>query len=162
MTGCQILALSLWLAAPQESEIQTDPIFQALTQELERSMTLQMEDLEAPYFIQYDVEDSLNLSFSASYGALIGEGRDRERVLIAQVRAGSYELDNSNFGYISPAGRVSLPLDDDVPALRYPIWLVTDAYYKRAVEVLTRKRAYMKDKNLDDRPQDFEKREPCV
>jgi len=143
-------------------------LMRALSDELQRSMTLKMEDLEQPYFIQYTVEDSLTFRIEAKYGDLTSSERDRSRDFYSYLRVGSYDLDNTNFadeggGFFAmfggggDVGRASLPLDDDYLAMRQAIWRASDDHYKDAVETLTKKRAYMKDKKLPDRPADFSK-----
>ena len=69
----------------------------ALVDEIQRSMDLQMEDLEQPYFIRYTVEDSILYEITASYGDLTSSERRRSRQFYSRVRVGSYELDNTNF-----------------------------------------------------------------
>jgi len=143
-------------------------IMRALADELTRSMNLQMEDLEKPYFIQYTVDDSVIFRLAASYGSITSSDRRRSRDFRSRVRVGSYELDSTNFtgetggfgmffGGGAGGGRASLPLEDDYSALRQAMWWATDQDYKDAVETLTKKRAYMRDKNLQDRPHDFSK-----
>ncbi len=143
-------------------------LMRALSDELQRSMTLKMEDLEKPYFIQYTVEDSLSYRIEAKYGDLTTSERDRSRDFYSYMRVGSYELDSTNFtgdggGFFAmfggggDVGRASLPLDDHYLAMRQAIWRATDDHYKDAVETLTKKRAYMKDKKFKDRPADFSK-----
>jgi len=145
-------------------------IMKALADEIQRSMELQMEDLEKPYFIRYTVDDSIAYQIAASYGDLTSSDRRRSREFYSRVRVGSYELDNTNFaddsggffrffGGPSAAGQASLPLDEDYTAIRQAIWRATDGDYKGAVETLTKKRAYMRDKSLQDRPHDFSKTE---
>jgi predicted Zn-dependent protease len=77
------------------------------------------------------------------------------------LRAGSFNLDNSNFvggrGGFGRRGSIELPLDDDYTAIRQAIWRATDSQYKTAVETLTQKRAYLKDRTIEDRPSDFTK-----
>jgi len=162
--GC----VSTFAEEPTDVLSESDVITRALVDELQRSMTLQMEDLERPYFIQYTVDDSLVYDISASYGALTSCDRDRSRRLIVQTRVGSYELDNTNFsddrGFYSFGGggdQASLPLEEDYTAIRHAVWFATDAAYKGAVETLTKKRAYLKDKNFEERPDDFS-RAPVV
>ena len=158
------------LFAIEEKVPASETLMRALVDELQRSMNLQMEDLEKPYFIQYRVGDALMYNLSADYGALVTVDRDRGRRLRTRVRVGSYELDNTNFadqgGFFFGGGggaggaQASLPLDDDYLAIRQAIWEATDRDYKSAVETLTKKRAYMKDKTFEDRPNDFSKAEP--
>lgn len=143
-------------------------LMRALVDEINRSMKLQMEDLEKPYFIQYTVEDSVFYHITANYGDITSSDRCRSREFFSQTRVGSYDLDNTSFSDESSpfaaffgggdgGGRASLPLEDDYAAIRQSIWWATDQDYKDAVETLTKKRAYMRDKNLQDRPNDFSK-----
>jgi hypothetical protein len=139
-----------------------DIILKALGDEMKRSMTLRLEGLDKPYFVQYAVDDSVMYRIEATYGALVSSDCDRSRTLHSQVRVGSYELDNSNFagrgGFASRRGlsaSAELPVDDDYPALRHAIWLTTDSQFTDAVEALTQKRAYMRDRTIEDRPRDF-------
>jgi TldD protein len=168
------LALGLLLgplalpAVAEEALPDSKELMRALVDEITRSRNLQMEDLEKPYFIQYTVDDTLSYRMNASCGAITASDRSRSRDFYSQVRVGSYELDNTNFaeeggrfamffGGGSSGGRASLPLDEDYAAIRQSIWRATDEDYKGAVETLTKKRAYMRDKNLQDRPNDFSK-----
>jgi TldD protein len=144
-----------------------DVIFKAINDELKRSMSLRLEDLDTPYFIQYEVTDSATHRVSAAYGALLSSDENRSRVLQSQVRVGSYNLDNSNVGG-GPGGggrsglgrSTELPTDDDYMALRHAIWRTTDWQYKEAVATLTQKRAYLKERNVEDRPPDYVKADP--
>ncbi len=155
-------------ATAAESLPDSEPLMRALADEITRSMGIQMEDLEKPYFIQFTVADTITYRLSAAFGDITSSDRDRSRDFQCQVRVGSYELDNTNFsgdgggfGMFSRGGgggrRASLPLDEDYSALRQAIWWAADNNYKNAVETLTKKRAYMKDKNIADRPNDFSK-----
>jgi TldD protein len=156
-------AAPLALRAADEPLPDSDALLRALGDELERSMRLQMEDLEKPYFLQFDVDDTLGYQMTAAYGALTASDRDRSRTFHSRVRVGAPELDNTNFADSvgrffrggGGGGSASLPLDDDVVALRQAIWRATDSEYKSAVETLTKKRSYMKDKNIVERPNDF-------
>ncbi|MFN0060012.1 MAG: metallopeptidase TldD-related protein [Planctomycetota bacterium] len=145
-----------------------DVVIRALVDELKRSMTLQLEDLAKPYFIQYTVDEGVTQRISASYGALVDSDRTQSRRLQNQVRVGGPDLDNTNFQGSGGAGgrgigargaggggAAALPIDDDYTALRQVIWRATDQAYKSAVETFTEKRAYMEGKELTDRPQDF-------
>src|SRR5262245_47867067 len=104
-------------SAPSVSE---DVVLRALEDELQRSMTLRLEDLAPPYFVQHAVEDTTVYRISAAYGALLISDQDHSRDLHAQVRVGNYELDNSNFsgrGRRDLGGSADLPTDDDYLAL---------------------------------------------
>ncbi|MCH7813445.1 MAG: hypothetical protein IID40_05425 [Planctomycetes bacterium] len=140
-----------------------DVVLAALIAELDRSADLQLEDLEKPYFIRFEVEDSTVYRLAASDGALTAVQRDRRRSFASRIRVGSYDLDNTNFtGGRRGGRRTRLPLEDDLTALRQAIWSATDRDYKAAIENLTRKRAYLEQKNIEDRPVDFIRRDPTV
>jgi hypothetical protein len=149
------------ISAGSAAALDSDVIFKALNDELQRSMTLRLEDLDSPYFIQYAVDDTVLERMAASYGALTRSEPSRSRTLQTQLRAGAPELDNSNFvggrGGFGRRGASELPLDDDYTALRQAIWRATDSHYKGAVETLTQKRGYLKDRTIEDRPHDFTK-----
>jgi hypothetical protein len=138
-----------------------DTLFKALNDELQRSMTLRLEDLDSPYFIQYAVDDTVIERVAASHGALTRAEPSHSRSFQTLVRVGALDLDNSNFtggrGGFGRRGSSELPLDDDYLALRQAIWRATDSHYKSAVETLTQKRAYLKDRTIEDRPADFTK-----
>ncbi len=173
-TSIALLTITALWAAPALAEddalSSSDTLMRALVDEMQRSMDLQMEDLEKPYFIQYNVDDTIGYDLYAQYGAVTSSSRERSRRFTSRVRVGSYELDNTNFadmggfsffgGPGGGGGRASLPLDDNYLALRQAIWRATDGDYKSAVETLTKKRAYMEDKTIEDRPDDFSEADP--
>lgn len=163
-----ILSLGVFAA---EQDPGQDVLMRALSDELDRSMTLKLEGLEEPYFIQYSVADRVVHTIFADAGAVFRSDGSQSRVLSSEVRVGSYELDNTNFGGGGRGGfrgrgggrsnttRASLPVEDNYLAIRHAIWLATDNNYKRAVETLSRKRAYLEERNTPDRSADFTKTE---
>ncbi len=129
-------------------------LMRGMVDELERSMAeLVIDGLPRPYFLQYSGEDRITFTASAVYGTLVQSGQRRSRSVTARVRVGSPTLDNTNVG--RGGGRGALPLDDDDISIRHALWRLTDDEYKRAVEILTRKVAYLQDKTREDRPDDF-------
>lgn len=166
-------------AAPGRVEPSSDPVFRALVDELDRSMSLEIEDLQKPYFVQYFVDDRFTHRIAATCGAVVSSADNRSRILYTQVRVGSYELDNTNFsggggdffgrrgggrrgGGGGGGGATPLPLDDDYLAIRQAVWMATDSQYKSAVETFTQKQAYMKDRDFSERTPDFTVREGMV
>lgn len=154
-----------------EPDLEEDVLMRALADELERSMSLKLEGLDGPYLIQYFAEDEVVHSIYADAGAVFRSDESHSRVLSAQVRVGSYDLDNTNLpggggfrGGRSRGGggqrnltRTSLPVEDDYLAIRHATWLATDQNYKQAVEAMSRKRAYLAERNVEERPADFTK-----
>jgi len=132
-----------------------DVVMRALGDELDRSVKeLVLSDLSRPYFIQLNAQDRQMYTQSAAYGGLQRSNESHSRTIGVRVRVGAYELDNTNFrrGF-GQAG--NLPLDDDYSALRHAVWLLLDQDYKQAVETYTQKLAYLKDKTVEERPDDF-------
>ena len=78
---------SPFLAGPARAAAE-DVVFKALEDELKRSLTLHLDDLDKPYFIQYGVDDGVTYRLSAEYGALTRSDRNQTRVLHSQVRVG--------------------------------------------------------------------------
>jgi len=148
----------------------TDPIFKAMTDELQRSVSeLQFKDLEKPYFIQYVVLDQERYRASATFGALTASDLSRARYVQAQVRVGDYDFDNSEF--VTGSGFQGQPqagvtnqtiIDNDYDGIRHSLWLVTDSAYKQAVEQLARKRAFVQNKTRGDQIPDFSKENPVT
>ena len=137
----------------------SDPIIQAMRDEVNRSVKLNLPNLEEPYFVQYLLDQSDSFTVSASLGALLARSRDHFRVPEVEVRVGDYKFDNTNFAGGGGGGsRYDLgnfPLDDDYAVLRRYLWLGTDSVYKGAVEAISRKRAAMRNINQADQLDDF-------
>src|SRR4051812_38386639 len=118
-------------------------LLDAMAEELKRNQTqLKLEEAGPPYFISYQVKDYDSREVDARYGALFNDEQNHDRKVYVDVRVGSYELDNSideesdfNFSMkgTSYVTRKQAPLDDDGPALRTALWLITDEEYKSAL-----------------------------
>ncbi len=151
---------------------QDDVVLKAMRDEMARTMKqLQLENLQKPYFVAYEVRDLDTASVAATLGALTSSEKNHSRWLSVQVRVGDYNLDNTNFvsmsgfagaGVMRGFGNMAqLPLGDDYKEIRRQIWLATDAAYKKAVQDLARKRAALENKTRSDEVPDFVK-EPVV
>jgi len=162
------LSLLVWLAPPLRAA--DDVLFQALRDELQRSMQkLQLANLEKPYFIAYTVQDGTTQAVSASFGSLLVKNESRVRFLTVEVRVGDYTFDNTNFltlpfGAQGVArlfgGTIAIPLDDDYKEIRRQIWLATDSAYKKALEDMAGKRAALRNKTPSEQLPDFSREEP--
>jgi len=144
----------------------TDSMLKAMHDELERSGKLTLNSLEAPYFVEYVIDEAENFSVSASLGGLVSRRRDRFREPEIHVRVGDYKFDNTNFGGGGGfGGRTQydlgrFPLENSYPLLRRYLWLETDSAYKAAVEALSRKRAAVRNLQQGDQLNDFAHAEP--
>jgi hypothetical protein len=88
-----------------------------------------------------------------------------------EVRVGDYSFDNSRFlgGYDSDPGILPIyaqymlgaPLDDDYDVMRRQMWLATDVAYKRALQILSKKKAAAEGRVVDPQPiPDFSRETP--
>jgi hypothetical protein len=141
-----------------------DALLSAMRDEVQRSRTLKVPNLEAPYFAEYVVDDEDNFTVSAQLGALGGRRRDHLREAQVHVRVGDYKFDNSNFagggGFGSRYDLGRLPLENSYPVLRRYFWLATDSAYKAAVEAISRKRAALRNVTQSQPLDDFAHAEP--
>ncbi len=136
-----------------------DPILRAMLTEMERSKAkLKLEDMPAPYFIDYRLVDTDQYAAEAAFGALRSTLRARVRMLRVVVRVGDYKQDSY---YGTGEGVVDIgPLDDNPLALRHQLWWATDRAYKAATEALTAKQAELKQYKVDQPVDDFAQSPP--
>ena len=106
-----------------------------------------MDQVQAPYYIEYRVNDVDDFSAEAAYGALVLSQRVHVRILRVVVRIGNYKQD-SYFGQGTGETNI-LPLDNDPIALRHQIWMATDEAYKGAGQALAEKQAALKQFSAD-------------
>jgi predicted Zn-dependent protease len=138
-----------------------DALLEALLTELDRSKTqLKIDQVQAPYYIEYRVNDVDDYDGEAAYGALRESQRVHIRILRVVVRVGDYKQDSY---YGQGMGETNiLPLDNDPMALRHQIWLTTDEAYKAAGQALADKQAEMKRFTADPNPVDDFSKEQVV
>jgi hypothetical protein len=130
-----------------------DTLLEALLTELDRSTAhLKMDQVKAPYYIEYRVNDVDDYSAEAAFGAIRESDRSHLRVLRVVVRIGDYKQDSF---YAQGTGAASiLPLDNDPIALRRQIWLLTDEAYKNAADAYAEKLSALKQFTPDANPVD--------
>ena len=149
------VAGALLRAASPVDEARKDTQLRAMLDELARSKTLQLNNLDKPYFIEYDCGDTEEYVISANLGGLMGSTHNHFRIPRLEVRVGDYKFDNTNSIY-SGFGRIGLlPVDDDYAVLRTSFWMATDGMYKTAADQMTRKRNALRDIADPDKTPDF-------
>ncbi|HTR25996.1 MAG TPA: metallopeptidase TldD-related protein [Terriglobales bacterium] len=136
-----------------------DPLLRALQDEMDRSKAkLKMDDVAAPYFIEYRVTEIEAFDASATFGALRNQQHSGGRFLRVVVRIGDYKQDSY---YGGGEGTLDMiPLDEDVYAIRHRVWLATDRAYKAAGEALSAKKAALKQMTIDQPVDDFARATP--
>ena len=139
-----------------------DGLLEALLTELDRSKAqLKMDQVLAPYYIEYRVTEVEDFGAEAAFGALRENQHVHVRVLRVVVRVGDYKQD-SFYGRGQGESAI-LPLDNDPIALRHQIWLATDEAYKAAGQALAEKQAALKQFSADPNPvDDFAKAPPVI
>ena len=156
---------SVALPTPQKSAAPS-PLIGAMETELQRSMEVLKKADPPPYFMAYSVVDQQSVQVQGSNGALLESQDVRTRWLEAQVRVGSYELDNTHKVGDRPAfgggGATPLPIDDDTPVIRRAIWLETDRQYRSAAEALIKIQTgkEVKVQTAEGQAPDFSRQEP--
>jgi TldD protein len=134
--------------------VSADPILKAMRDELDRSKSqLKMDNVSAPYYIEYRLSDVDEYDAEAAFGALRQDQRTHARTLRVVVRVGDYKQDS----YYGPGtGVVNFaPLDNDSIALRRELWIATDRAYKEASEALASKKALLSQYTADQPFDDF-------
>lgn len=144
-----------------------DVILRALRDELDRSMkSLKIDKMEKPYFTEYTVNDYRETTIEAGFGGLVKSGTDRQRLLKVGLRVGDYTMDNTEFvsgsgmyaSIMGHSGRITI--DDNYNTLRRDTWLLTDNAYKRALEQLADKQAFVKNQVRQQEVPDFTPAKP--
>jgi hypothetical protein len=143
------------VASANSSDWQQDTQLSAMSDELSRSKTLKLNDLEKPYFIQYSSDDADQLSINASLGGITQSQRFHLRRPGAVVRVGSYAFDNTNSIYSGNARLGLFPQDDDYLVMRTSLWQATDALYKAAIGSITAKRNALREISDPDKTPDL-------
>lgn len=134
------LALAIATASASELPKNASLVLVALRAELDRSITTFKAQSVPAYFLAYEAIERHTFSVSSSFGALQASNETRSRQFDIDLRVGDYALDNSHplrGSAQNPApGTYTLPVEDDVDAVRAAVWYQTDRRYKSAVEQL--------------------------
>jgi len=162
---------SFAMAIPNANAADDDIVGLALKDEMKRSISrLHLDQYKGPYFGSYTIEQFDTHHVAAAFGALNSDYRSRTRSLSVVMREGSYALDSSGMGSGGalsallgkmPTGS-SITCDDNYDAIRHEAWLKTDEAYKKAIEDLAAKKAYLVENNVKDMPESMSKEEPIV
>jgi hypothetical protein len=141
-------------------EVGRDVVLRAMTDELARAKTLQLNSLDKPYFITYASDDPEEVIIAASLGGLLTSHRDHNRRVIVRVRVGDSKFDNTDSIFsIEPGGAV-LPVDDNYHVIRDQLWLNTDRFYKVAIKEIADKRTTLREISDPDKTADLSPANP--
>ncbi|MEC7985460.1 MAG: metallopeptidase TldD-related protein [Myxococcota bacterium] len=122
-------------------------------EEMNRNFSeLTLPNQPKPYYIGYHFVREQSRRCGSVFGALLEQSHTDRFRLYADVRVGSYKLDNRNFegGYASSQIRRTLPLDPSPLSLKRSMWLATDTAYKNAVQEYSSKIASLQTDPKED------------
>jgi TldD protein len=147
-----LLSLNTWAAnkparlpapastAQQPAKAAPSPLIVTMGQELDREMPILSKATPPAYFVSYILTSSDRSEVVGSNGALLSSEESHSRWLETQVRAGSYDLDNTHKVGNSAPGQgsfgMSVPVDDAPDVLRRAMWQETDKQFRTASEGL--------------------------
>ena len=153
--------------------LSNDNYFRAMQDEMNRSMnSLKLDNMQVPYYIEYMLEVSHSNNADARLGKIYNSTKDSTYFkLNVSVRVGDYKYDQKNFidvglsffGSYDDEERYSdrkIQKELDYTALRRELWLATDAAYKEAAEIYSKKEASLKSQIRKDTLWDFSKATP--
>jgi TldD protein len=127
-------------AAQQPAQAAPSPLIVTMEQELDREMPILSKATPPAYFVSYILTSSDRSQVMGSNGALLSSEESRSRWLETQVRAGSYDLDNTHKVGNSQQNQGSfgtaVPVDDAPDVLRRAMWRETDKQFRAASEGL--------------------------
>lgn len=144
-----------------------DEVMNAMRDEISRSLKkLKLETIRTPYFVEYTLRIRDVYNVKSDYGLLTESNYMRYAMLNVGVRVGDYKFDNTNFFDVGLSFFGSsddeesfrnrqIPVEIDYPTLRRELWLATDAAYKQAAELYSKKEAILKNLMRRDTIPDF-------
>src|SRR4029077_19652228 len=147
-----LLSLNVWGAnkparralpepTPQQPTQGTaSPLIVTMGQELDREMPILSKATPSAYFVSYILTSSDRSEVMGSNGALLSSEESHSRWLETQVRAGTYDLDNThkvgNSAPVQGSFGMSVPIDDAHDVLRCAMWQGTHKQFRAASEGL--------------------------
>lgn len=159
-----VVTIALLLSTPAVKTFAAeadDPVLKAMQAELSREKSqLVLPGMQAPYFIEYRLDDFSSYEAVANYGALTREEEGHQRIVRVTVRVGDYTVDSSTGR--GDGNVVLAPQDNDPVALRYALWTATDEAYKNALRAYSTKRAAMERFQSARQEKDFSVEKPFV
>jgi len=141
--------LSISYFAPVRSQLQDDPILQAIKSEVDRNKEgLHAGKLEPPFWISYRFLNASRMTVIASEGYLIYQDISQNNSGISDILVGNTQLNNNNFQSYYNKKNLKVGETNLESALKYAIWNQLDADYKKAAEDLEKKKTQITQQNI--------------
>lgn len=156
------LISSFTCAFAQDGDAKTSAIFDAMEAEMARTLSLTRNDPKDPkiHFAAFLVNDFSKYSVAAARGGLAYENERNDAYADVYLRVGNNKEDSGffeAFSYNQSALQGGALSPDGV---RAGLWSASDAGYKQALDVYTRKQGYKSKKNEEEVFDDFSKITP--
>lgn len=117
-----------------------DPIVDVLKQEIKKEYGELKNTSQAPYYMNFRIDQNLSYSVSANMGSLASNNRSENAYFMSQIRLGDYQIDSylgdqsGRLGSSIPPAKLPIEVDKCVPALKEAIWRDVNSRYKLASE----------------------------
>jgi hypothetical protein len=164
----KISVAAIALFAPFKSAAaNNDELMRAMRDEMKRSMSeLSVAGLQKPYYIEYKVTLNNAYNVKSALGSMVESEENPYATLSVNVRVGNPKFDNTNFfdvglGFFGSSddeeafSNRRIPIETDYATLRRELWLATDAAYKQAAELYSKKEAAIQNRLRTDTTPDF-------
>jgi hypothetical protein len=162
-----LCALALISAGASAQPMSEQEIFSTLQLEMQRSIKeLRIGNLPAPYQIEYTLQIRRSVTVHAMQGAIEDIDTGTRAVLSVRMHIGTPKFDNTNFfdvslGFFGSSDDEEgyknrlIPFELRPEVLRREVWLATDACYKQAVEIYSKKESTLKNRTRKDTTWDY-------
>jgi TldD protein len=166
------LSLIVWSMAAAGWTQEMPGRIRVMKDEMSRNFTALQKEPVPPYYVSYSIDEVRMQSVTGMFGAITNKEDDKNAFLRVDLRAGSYQQDNSHELRGDPLGAllnlsslisVQAPLNDSPEALAVILWRETDKAYRAAVETLSRVKSERSLKIAEeDKSDDFSKAAPHI
>ena len=162
-----VVAFVCATAIHAQPRVAVDELRRALRDEINRSMSeLRLPGVAAPYYVEYTLKLRRSYTAKASMGALVTTSSSFTPRLTVGIRVGSSAFDNTNYFDVGLSFFGSsddeesfknrrIPMELDYAALRRELWLASDACYKQAAELYSKKESVVRNRARIDTTHDF-------
>lgn len=146
-----------------------DILLKLMKEEMNREMAvLKTRDIPA-YYIDYRINAVKSAVVQASFGSMVAVNNNNVRVFSANVKVGSYELDNTHHESgmeLEEGPKFSginvIPLDDDPLVIKKEMWQSTQQAYRVAMASYKTVRTALASKPKKEKLPDFTREKPSV
>lgn len=143
-----------------------DSLMRILSEEIAREKDGLITQSIPPYYIDYRVDDINTVVLSTSFGSLVGQNEDNDRILTCTVKVGNYDFDNSHdiagTGSISQPFVTRLPFENNSDAVKMTLWQATHSAYRNAVDAFNQVQSGMKNDFKVSKSADFSIEKPEI